>query len=264
MKEEKEIKNTNIWLIMFLFSFLLIIIGLIIIYRNTIFNKIFENNSESTNKQEDISRNQILDSSSSHQIKSYSAKVFLDYETEKEYKIGDDFSIKVMLGKLEDNLVNYSFKINNSNYSHHDSIQISGEDEAFTLTIYQIGKYFAFENTGKTDSRDTHVFIFDEFGNLYKDLNSIGNKENRDMYIESIKCTERELYINTSRITNDYQIIYNENLIDIDGGEISAIQDNIAVKYQYKYAIDRSGEIDFNNPDEKVLDTWGEFKKRNN
>ena len=71
-------------------------------------------------KQEDTI-NQTQELKHQNTIKAYSANVIIQPEKEKEYQISDNFFIKVKILNIDDDILNYTFSINNS--------------ESFTVTV---------------------------------------------------------------------------------------------------------------------------------
>ena len=253
MKEYKSIKITTTRIICAIILILIISLICYIIYKNMLVNKF--SNYSIYYRQKYETNNHISEKESYSKIKSYTVNIVLEPKHEKEYKMGEDFLISVKIESIDDNLVNYCFRINKSEYVHFDTIHINNIDELLPITIYQIGNYYAFENTGKVDSMDTHIYIFNKFGDLYKDLYKNGIIKENEMYIENFKFTRNELIINTSRLINNFQVLYNGKIYEVKEEGSNDLPNNLALKIQYKYVVDENGNVDFFNPETKVLKT---------
>ena len=208
-------------------------------------------------------RNRIDDSinfenSLSNKIQSYSVKYDLRSLNENEYNFENVFRIRTKINKIEGTKVYYSFSINNSNFNYEDYIIID-ESNSFAITIYKVGNYFAFKSTSGENVNEIHLIIFDKLGNLYKDLYEI----DQDMKIESISFYDNCMYINTSRIVNNFQIQYNNIMYNINEETKKLIPNNLPTKIQYKYTIYENSTVDFLNPYKKVIETFEEFCKNN-
>ena len=190
-----------------------------------------------------------------NKVKSYSIKYDLRSHDENVYILDEKFSITTKINRIDNNMVYYSFKLNKSENYYEDYIKIDKLDY-FIITIYKIGNYFAFKSTGNTDITDTHLLIFNEFGNLYKDINEI----EKGFYIESINYSESSFSINASRIINECEIVIDNNLYDINKENQFEMSTVIPIKVQYKYNIE-NGLVDFSNPEKKLLENLDDYKK---
>ncbi len=278
MDEHKILKSTNRWLVFIIFVLILVVIGLAryIIYQNTIFNKNFIMNTEPTYRQEPYSNNQnektdgsikTNEISQKQKIRNYNIKVNAEIGNEKEYTLDKYFKIKVKLTEVDDKIIHYQFSLNDSDYLYEDDAFIYNENQnELSLKFHGIGNYIAYENTGITDIRSTHLSVFDLNGNLYKTLYSFDedsdeyDKDNPDIVIDSIDYVDKYLIIEASRINHGPSIIYKGTTHELDFTEKNDdIPSNLPVRTKYSFYIDNNGNIDFDNPKMDVIETFSQF-----
>lgn len=160
-------------------------------------------------------------------------------------------------------------------------------DDYNGLRIYTIGNYIIVnENIAGTYLRAEHHVVYDNNGNLIKDLKDF-NSDNisgmvvgegyEDFVYGEIGIYENEIvFIGTRYVDASSLAIGNEEYYFMcDGGDdddidyhvrtietLKKLSPNLAVKSEYHYEI-HNGEIDFNNPKIKVIETLDDVIKAN-
>jgi len=232
---------------------ILIIAGIYIYFTPTITNNTnFEN---SFHPQEIDTPHGRISTDVKTQIKIYTIMFATLHDSQKEYKLDNDFYIKSN-DVITDGVPVLTLTINNGNTPYTEKLihdDYEGKDvlnnKDFTFNFYRIGDYLAFKKHDYSTDRDKHLFLYDKSGNLYKDFHEL-DLSSPGMVMQSIKFQGHSIIVKGSRINQDNSIAYKNNSENIPA--------NTPVEATYYYQM-VDGNMDFDNPKIQVTKTYKDF-----
>ncbi len=134
------------------------------------------------------------------------------------------------------------------------------------IKVFTFGKYFFYTNHDYTDIRYQKLFAVNDEGKLIKEIYELDN-ENQGMILSKFTFADNSLIINASRYSHGGSIIaiaYDNVYPDqFDTENFTKIPQDMSVESEYTYKVEMDSSIDFDNPTEKILQTFRGYLESN-
>ena len=154
----------------------------------------------------------------------------------------------------------WKISINNKKSVYSDTY-VNELDE---IKFYFTDKYVLYSTYDGTDIRSEKLIIFDAEGNIVKEIYDL-DEDNKGLVLSGIYCGDNSFTVEASRVSHGASIIadkyYKATPGDFNKEALEKLPADTTVKALYIYKIDSEGEIDFDNPQIVVTQTYKDFLK---